>query len=127
MACRVALCVLAALVLTAAAAPVRAEPHALEAELDAFQDETGEWRSARAAYRSWLSPHHRAASPARAAAEGMLFVLIGTAYYWVDPLANSGDWDFPSFGSKLRFESVRLDNNLFATNHILHPFAGASV
>ncbi|MDQ2642287.1 MAG: DUF3943 domain-containing protein [Myxococcota bacterium] len=121
------LCVLAALVLTAAAASARAEPDTNEPELDTFLDEAGEWRPARDAYRSWLSPHHRAASPARAAAEGTLFVLLGTAYYWVDPLANSVDWDFPSFGSKLRFESVRLDNNFFATNHLLHPFAGASV
>jgi hypothetical protein len=104
-----------------------AEPFPEQPELGTFLDASGEWRSARAAYGSWLSPHHRAASPARAAAESALFVTLGTAYYWMDPLANSADWDFPSFRSKLTFESVRLDNNFFATNHILHPFAGASV
>jgi hypothetical protein len=114
-----------ALVLVASSA--RAEPSAEKPELDTFLDASGEWRSARAAYESWLSPHHRAPDTARAAGEAALFVTIGTAYYWMDPLANSADWDFPSFWSKLTFDSVRLDNNFFATNHILHPFAGASV
>jgi hypothetical protein len=120
-----ALSLAAALALVSGRAP--AEPSPEQPELGSFLDASGEWRSARAAYANWLSPHHRAASPARAAAESVLFVTLGTAYYWVDPLANSADWDFPSFSSKLTFDSVRLDNNFFATNHILHPFAGASV
>jgi hypothetical protein len=58
--------------------------------------------------------------------ESTVFLGIGFAYYWFDPLANSADWDYPTLGAKLTFESVRFDNNLFATNHVLHPLAGTA-
>jgi len=93
----------------------------------AFLDRSGHWRSFDDSYRDWFAPERRPAHYMRAAGEAVLLVGLGTAYYWVDPLANAADWDFPTFGAKLRFEAVRFDNNLHATNHVLHPLAGAAV
>ena len=78
------------------------------------------------AYERWLASSRRSPKVLRFTLESTLLIALGSAYYWVDPLANSADWDYPTFGQKLSFESVRFDNNLFATNHILHPLAGAA-
>jgi hypothetical protein len=94
---------------------------------DRFLDQRAEWRPFRPSYRAWFSPHRREPQYLRAAAEGVLLVGLGTAYYWVDPTANRPDWDYPTFGEKLRFEAVRFDDNKHTTNHVLHPLAGAAV
>jgi hypothetical protein len=92
-----------------------------------FVDRAGVRRSFPASYDGFFARRSRKPNYARAVAESAALVALGTAYYWVDPLANSADWDYPTLGQKLRFESVRFDNNLFATNHLLHPLAGTAV
>lgn len=94
---------------------------------DAFLDARGQWRPFRPSYDAWFSSQRREPRYLRAAAESALLVGIGTAYYWVDPAANRVDWDFPTLGSKLRFETVRFDNNKHPTNHLLHPLAGGAI
>ena len=63
----------------------------------------------------------------RAAVESLMFMGLGTAYYWVDPLSNSVDWDDPSIGDRFRLKAVGFDTNLNTTNHFLHPGAGALI
>jgi hypothetical protein len=92
-----------------------------------FMDESGRWQYFRPSYERWLPMHYRSPNVLRSSAESVVLIGLGTAYYWSDPLANSADWDYPSVGSKLRFEAVRFDNNLFATNHVLHPLAGTAL
>lgn len=114
---------LAAMFLLLPPAPAAAEP----GPADRFLDEHGQWRPFRQSYDAWFSSKRREPHYLRAAGESVVLVGIGTAYYWVDPLANRVDWDFPTLGAKLRFEAVRFDNNLHTTNHILHPLAGAAI
>ncbi len=73
---------------------------------DRFQDTRGHWRPFRESYDAWFSAVRREPRYLRAAGESVVLVGIGTAYYWVDPLANRTDWDFPTLGAKLRFEAV---------------------
>jgi hypothetical protein len=91
-----------------------------------FLDERGTWQPIRASYQTWLPMQYRTPKVLRSTVETLAWLGLGTAYYWVDPLANSVDWDYPTVQSKLAFETVRFDNNLFATNHVLHPLAGTA-
>jgi hypothetical protein len=94
-------------------------------EGDYFIDRRGDLRSFDREYRVWITD--REPYPIRAAAEALIWVGLGTAYYWLDPLANSEDWDDPSVFEKLRGDAVSFDNNLVSTNFVLHPLAGAAV
>ena len=92
---------------------------------DYFIDRRGDLRKFDHEYRVWFTD--REPHPIRAAAEALIWIGLGTAYYWLDPLANSEDWDDPSVLDKLRGEALTFDNNLVSTNFILHPIAGAAV
>ena len=92
-----------------------------------FLDERGTWQYFGPSYQTWLPMNYREPKVLRSTIESAVLLGLGTAYYWVDPLANSVDWDYPTVESKLVFETVRFDNNLFATNHVLHPLAGAAL
>jgi hypothetical protein len=52
---------------------------------------------------------------------------LGTALYWLESSANKQDWDDPGLANKLSFQALSLDTNVNATNHLLHPLAGAFV
>ncbi len=118
---------LLAVVLTSNSAHASEPPPSPEVVPWSFLDRNGRWRPFRATYTDWFSPSQRTPHYTRALGEAALLVGIGTAYYWVDPLANAADWDFPTLADKLSFHAVRFDNNLHTTNHILHPLAGSSV
>jgi hypothetical protein len=92
---------------------------------DYFLDRRGDLRKFEHEYRVWIKD--REPYPIRAVAEALIWIGLGTAYYWIDPLANSEDWDDPSVFEKLRGDAVSFDNNLVSTNFILHPFAGAAI
>ncbi len=64
---------------------------------------------------------------ARIVLESLGVLVLGTAYYWSDPLANEEDWDDPALVDKLRLKqrAASFDTNLNTTNHLLHPGAGA--
>jgi hypothetical protein len=62
----------------------------------------------------------------RAALEMVLVIGLGTAYYVSDPLANETNYDDPSLLEKLSGGAWCFDTNLFPTNFILHPLAGAT-
>jgi len=94
-------------------------------EGDYFVDRRGDLRSFDREYRVWITD--REPYPFRAAVEALIWIGIGTAYYWHDPLANSEDWDDPSVLDKLRGDALSFDNNMVTTNFILHPLAGAAV
>src|SRR6185503_7898684 len=90
-----------------------------------FVDRRGDLREFDHEYRVWIDD--REPHPVRAAAEALIWIGLGTAYYWLDPLANSEDWDDPSVFEKLSGDAVSFDNNLVSTNFILHPLAGAAI
>lgn len=92
---------------------------------DYFLDRRGDLRKFDREYRVWIDD--REPYPIRAAVEGLIWVGLGTAYYWIDPLANSEDWDDPAVTDKLSGDALNFDNNLVSTNFILHPFAGAAI
>ena len=92
---------------------------------DYFVDRRGDLRKFEHEYRVWIGD--REAHPIRAGAEALIWIGLGTAYYWIDPLANSEDWDDPSVFEKLDGSAVSFDNNLVSTNFILHPLAGAAI
>lgn len=66
-----------------------------------------------------FSPHY-----ARAASELGVVLAIGEAYYWIVSDVNRPDWDFPDWQTRMSYLEVRFDNNMFRTNHLLHPLAG---
>jgi hypothetical protein len=90
-----------------------------------FVDRRGKLRDFEHEYRVWFLDREQ--HPLRAAIESLVWIGLGTAYYWLDPLANSEDWDDPSIWEKVRGEALSYDNNLGSTNFILHPFAGAAI
>lgn len=93
-----------------------------------FEDRRGDVRDFAPTYDAWFSPsrHRRYVLPA--ILESGAVVSMGLLYYWVDPLANSEDWDDPSFSDRLNpSRTLRFDTNLNTTNHLLHPVAGAAV
>jgi hypothetical protein len=63
-----------------------------------------------------------------AALETAGIIVGGAIWYWSDLDFNSRDWDlqwdWPSWKSKLTFESLRFDQNLFETNTNSHIRAG---
>ena len=56
-----------------------------------------------------------------------MFIGLGTAYYWMDPLSNAEDWDDPSLSDRFGLKAIGFDTNLNTTNHFLHPGAGALI
>jgi Domain of unknown function (DUF3943) len=64
----------------------------------------------------------------RAALETFGVLLGGAVWYWNDLEFNSRDWDlkwdWPSWKSKLTFETLRFDQNYFGTNAGSHARAG---
>lgn len=75
-------------------------------------------------YDSWFGPGRYPPHFLRAAAEAGTLTAIGLFYYWKDPLANSVDWDNPTFEDRVTLNALRFDSNLNTTNHLLHPGAG---
>ena len=61
-----------------------------------------------------------------AAAEDLVFLGFGTAFYWLRTDINQKDWDRPSLMDRLTLAAVRFDNNDSLTNHVVHPFSGAA-
>ncbi len=91
-----------------------------------WEDRLGQVRPFEQSYADW-SPERYEARPWRAAAEMLVLLGLGTAWYWVKKDQNIVDWDYPSLEDRiLTFDAVRFDNNLFVTNHILHPAAGSA-
>lgn len=80
-----------------------------------------------AAYDRWFSRRSQPVHGARIVLESLGVLVVGTAYYWSDPLANEEDWDDPAVTDKLRLKqrAASFDTNLNSTNHLLHPGAGA--
>lgn len=76
-----------------------------------------------AAYERWFG--RRPVHGGRIALESLGVLVVGTTYYWADPLANEEDWDDPAVVDKLRLRAASFDTNLNSTNHLLHPSAGA--
>lgn len=101
-------------------------PRVAEAEEQGrFVDRHGTDRDFRREYEAWFDnrkPHYL-----RAAGEALILSGLGTAYYWLDPLANAPSWDDPSLGDKLSGEAVSFDDNLTSTNFVWHPLAGTSI
>ncbi|HEX2880835.1 MAG TPA: DUF3943 domain-containing protein, partial [Polyangiaceae bacterium] len=96
--------------------PVRAE--------EWFVDSTGSVRNFRLEYQRWRSESRYDPDYLLAALEVSGLVAIGTAQYWLTSKAQSADWDFPPLSERLTLQAVRLDNNTFTTNNLLHPMAG---
>jgi hypothetical protein len=64
----------------------------------------------------------------RAVLEELGILGLGEIEYQVDQSSNAVDWDlaydWPSFRSKLTFQSVAFDTNRFPTNWVTHPASG---
>jgi len=91
-----------------------------------WQDRRGRVHAFERTYADW-SPERYGARPWRAAAEMLVLLGLGTAWYWAKREQNVVDWDFPSVEDRLlTFDAVRFDNNWFVTNHVLHPAAGSA-
>lgn len=99
---------------------------ALDQHEQVFLDRSGRARSFVPTYEEWFGSR-REPKYGRAVVESIGVVAAGTAYYWLDPLANKEDWDDPPLTDKLWFEAVRFDTNLNTTNNLLHPGAGALI
>jgi hypothetical protein len=114
---------LAAVVLTTLASATASQRRAIAA-----QPAYGDTQEAHdAAYDRWFSRRNQPVHGARIVLESLGVLVVGTAYYWSDPLANEEDWDDPAVVDKLRFKqrAASFDTNLNPTNHLLHPGAGA--
>jgi hypothetical protein len=64
----------------------------------------------------------------RTALEEFLIVGVGSIWYWRHPAKNSGELRFDWTDWRAKMFSTRMivfDNDLFATNGLAHPFAGA--
>ncbi len=109
----------------AALALLLARSAAADEAHDHFIDRRGKVRDFQHEYRVWFQDREQ--HPIRAGAEALVWMGLGTAYYWLDPLANSEDWDDPSVWEKVKGEALSFDNNLGSTNFILHPLAGAAI
>lgn len=75
------------------------------------------------AYEKLHAPRHRKLWIA--AAEEVVFLGLGTLWYWLDKDRNLLDWDNPSWGERFSGDVLRMDNNGFAINWIWHPLSGA--
>jgi hypothetical protein len=77
-----------------------------------------------------LTEPERPRHTGRALLESAAVLLGGTVWYWSDLDFNSRDWDlrwdWPSWKSKLTFQTVRFDQNIFQTNAVSHPRAGVA-
>lgn len=91
-----------------------------------WMDRHGVFHPFERTYSDW-SPSRYEARPGRAALEMLGLLGIGAAWYWIKSEQNKEDWEFPPLEERLlTFDAVRFDNNLFVTNHILHPAAGGA-
>jgi Domain of unknown function (DUF3943) len=66
------------------------------------------------------------AHPYRALAEEVLFIGVGTTWYWLEREQNMFDWDKPSARQRFSLSSMRFDNNKFPINFVWHPLSGAA-
>jgi hypothetical protein len=99
------------------------EPNAA-ADPDCFVDVTGAARSPGRAYdllHKSPETHHLIAL-----SEDVLFLAIGTTWYWLARDKNLVDWDRPSAKARFTLDVIRLDNNDFPINFTLHPWSGAA-
>jgi hypothetical protein len=109
--------------LLACAVLLRAAPG--HAEPETFVDAEGRTQEFQPMFDAWFGGD-REAHPLRAAGEVLVWVGLGTAYYWVKKDVNRLDWDRPNLADRILFEAVRFDNNLGTTNNVLHPLGGAA-
>lgn len=58
--------------------------------------------------------------------ENVLFLGVGTTWYWIAKDKNIVDWDNPSAKARFTHEVIRMDNNDFAINFTLHPWSGGA-
>lgn len=103
----------------------RAAPDACpESSNDCFVDAAGQAVSAERAYRLL----HRPPKPhyLLAVAEDLLFLGVGTTWYWIARDKNLVDWDRPSAKARFTLNVIRMDNNDFPINFTLHPWSGAA-
>jgi hypothetical protein len=64
----------------------------------------------------------------RTAFEELLIIGVGSLWYWRHPSRNSGElhFDWPDWRAKMfSTRMIVFDNDLFATNGLAHPLAGA--
>ena len=64
----------------------------------------------------------------RTAFEEFLIIGVGSIWYWRHPSNNAGELNFDWTDWRAKMFSTRMlvfDNDLFATNGLAHPFAGA--
>jgi hypothetical protein len=108
----------------AAPGPLTAPPGQVcgPSEAGCFLEVDGQWRSAHATYRRSLL--ERDPSYWRAAGEMVLFLGIGTAWYWIERDRNAFDWDFQGWRQRFDEESYRFDNNPFQVNFMGHALSG---
>jgi hypothetical protein len=118
--CRAVFLAVATLSLDLCAEPAAATPRADEW----FLDSAGTRRNFRLEFRRWRSESRYEPDYLLAALEVAGLIGIGTAQYWLTSKTQSVDWDSPPLRDRLTLRAVRLDNNTFTTNHLLHPFAG---
>ncbi|MBI2898141.1 MAG: DUF3943 domain-containing protein [Deltaproteobacteria bacterium] len=95
-------------------------------ERDTFVDSSGRARPFRDTYLDWFGEKRRRPHLLRATIEDVGVAGLGVLHYWVQRHANQSDWDQPSPVDRFTLRAVRFDNNLFTTNNILHPLAGAA-
>jgi Domain of unknown function (DUF3943) len=75
-------------------------------------------------YERWFGESRRPKHYGRAALELAAILAVGETYYWIVSDPNRPDWDFPDWQTRMSYLEVRFDNNMFRTNHLLHPLAG---
>ena len=102
----------------------RAEPPECSLwDSDCYLDAAGEPRRASRAYqRLHARPE---ANHLRALSEEVLFLGVGTGWYWLARKQNLFDWDFPSAKERITAEAMRFDNNRYPVNFVLHPLSGS--
>lgn len=93
---------------------------------DTYLDDDGDLRPFRETYQLNAKPGRREPKYFRAGLEQLIVLGAGTAYYWIRPEINKQDWDFPDYATRMSNLQPTFDTNLFSTNHLLHPAAGAA-
>src|SRR6185503_12461759 len=82
----------------------------LEVPFQVMTDASGRVRDFDQVYDAWFTPYRRPTHVARAILEASSLMTVGLLYYWLDPLANSADWDDPTLSWRLDItKSLRFD------------------
>jgi hypothetical protein len=100
------------------------EPACAKAAPECFVDLRGRTLDAQRAYARLHRPAK--SNHLLALGEDLVFLAVGTTWYWIAKDKNIVDWDNPSAKARFTSDVIRMDNNTFPINFTLHPWSGAA-